>query len=81
MLQAAPGHSLFVTHGVPTLAPPLHRLPPHTVAPTATQSAFDIQGVPAKLLQVSQKHLSVVYPEAVQFGLADVNVIDCVPVV
>ena len=75
-LQPPPGHSLIRTHGVPALAPPRQRLPPHTLAPTATQSAFDVHGVAAVLLQVSQKHLSPVKPGARQLGFAADKVTD-----
>jgi hypothetical protein len=70
-LQNPPGQSGLAVQGVPTFAlPGMQRLPPHTVAPTATQSAFELQIVLAALLHVSQKHLRLVKPIALQFGLA-----------
>ena len=94
LVHELPGHCAAVVHGNPTFAPPahvklqavplfvppMHRRPPHTVAPTATQSALVMHGVAARLSHVSQKHLFVVKPGARQFGLADVSVTVRVPV-
>ena len=83
LVHELPGHCEATVHGAPTfvppaqvklqavplLVPPMHRRPPHTVAPTATQSALVKHGVAARLLQVSQRHFAVVKPGARQFGL------------
>ena len=53
-------HSEFTVQGAPLFVPPTQRLPPQTVAPTATQSALVPHGVDAALSQVSQKHFSEV---------------------
>ena len=94
LVHELPGHCAAVVHGNPTFAPPahvklqavplfvppMHRRPPHTVAPTATQSALVKHGVAARLLQVSQRHFAVVKPGARQFGLDDETVTVCCPV-
>jgi len=67
-------------HAMPPLVPPMQRRPPHTVAPTATQSALVLHGVVAGLLHVSQRHLAFVKPGARQFGLSTETVRVCVPV-
>src|SRR5438105_10065077 len=68
LVHELPGHCAAVVHGNPTFAPPahvklqavplfvppMHRRPPHTVAPTATQSALVMHGVAARLSHVSQ---------------------------
>ena len=70
-------HGLVVEHGTPLER---QRRPPQTVAPTATQSAFDMHGVAAALLHVSQKHFGPPNPVPLQFGLSGVIVTVCVPV-
>src|SRR5438309_5400594 len=94
LVQELPGHCDATVHGLPTFAPPAHvklhatpplvppmqRRPPHTVAPTATQSALVLHGVVAGLLHVSQRHLALVKPGARQFGLSTETVRVCVPV-
>jgi hypothetical protein len=94
LLHTPPGHCDATVHGLPMfepalhvklhamppLVPPMHRRPPQTVAPTATQSALVLHGVAAGLLQVSQRHLAAVKPGARQFGLSADTVRVCVPV-
>src|SRR6185369_3181165 len=80
--QAPPGHSELFTHGAPLFAPLLHRLPPQIpgLPPLIGQSALVAQGSALVLLQVSQKHFTLVKPGDVQFGLPLVNVRVVVPV-
>jgi hypothetical protein len=66
--HAPPGHSEVTAHGAPAFEPTTQRFPPHTVAPTAVQSALLLHAVAARLLHVWQKHLFPVNPAAVQFG-------------
>ena len=74
---AAPGrpqipaaHSPLLVQGIPTNGsePGKHRLPPQTVAPTATHSALVAHGVEAALSHVSQKQRPVVQLVARQSG-------------
>lgn len=55
-LQRPPGHADAAVHGAPLLVPPMQRLPPQIVAPTAVQSALVKQGVAATLLHVWHRH-------------------------
>jgi hypothetical protein len=60
-------HGLVIEHGTPLER---QRRPPQTVAPIATQSAFDMHGVAAALLHVSQTHLGPPNPVLLQYGLS-----------
>jgi hypothetical protein len=76
-MQKLLGHWLLFEHGMPL---PEQRLPPQMVAPTATQSAFDVHGVAAASLHVSQKHFPPRLPVPLQFGLWGVSGMVWVPV-
>jgi hypothetical protein len=52
------------------LVPSRQRFPPQIVAPTATQSVFDVHGTAAAWLHVLQKHFDPPNPGAEQEGLA-----------
>ena len=79
--QTDDAHCPPLVHGVPASAPPMHRSPPHTVAPAATQSASDVHGVAAALLHVLHGQRRDVNPNAVQLGFVLLNVTVWTPVV
>ncbi len=72
-LQVPLGHSVAVVHALPAFVPPTQR-------PEFGQSAFELHGFAARLLQVSHMHLFDVNPTARQFGLAAVSDFVRVPV-